>query len=585
MGVLGARGQVAWQPTWLFDVLLYGVQRVAGEWGLAAWRALWAGVTMALALRLVFLVGAASWSAVLLAPLVLAVARPSFEARPEGLLGALLLAPVVLLESARRLPRDRTRWTIPLQAAWANLHGGWIMGPLVVGLYAAADFVGGVAARFRAAPEPEVGAGEPPPAPATAEDAAPASRSRGRPWAALAIVLLGTSAIVPSPLLNLSRPLRFLGDALRDPITGDVRLEAWTLQGQHLDSFNVLLAVAVIALVAGLPRIWRASPPLLLLTAALLVLTLMGLPLRPALAWVAFAPLGMACMPLAAGWPQRLRMAPAALAGIAGFGFLVFAPQAAPGIGHDPASVPERSTALADSARLEGPMLNSLAAGGYVRWIRGDRHPPLLDSRGLGSFELRRLLALADSDPVALDSLQEAWGFTHAILRPPVNERDRLALNLSRRTEWAMVQADDGGMLFVRYRYYPGMAYARAYRYFTPDNLAMLDMMERGRRDSGLVVRLEQELERARRESPRHARASYWLGELAQIRGEQSVALRHFEEAARLDPALPGLAMKMGLLYESVGDQARARRAYRLAARDPSDRKLALSLLRDLGRH
>lgn len=598
--VLGARGQPSWLSTWLFDVALRLTQMAGGDLGLALWRAGWAAAAMALAIAILRIVGAASWSAVLLAPLVLAAARPWFEPRPEAVAVVLLLLGVLGLESARAA-RDRTRWLIPLQALWANVHPGWVSGPVVVWLYALAEAIRAVGSRGRAAtvaPDPappveEVPAGaapvsmapDPPPAAAvaTASPEAPAgSWARAARWATLGLVLLGASALVPNPLLHLALPLRFLGDGLRDPVTGSVDLRPWTLQGAKLEPFNVLLALSLVAVVVGARRIWRASPGIALLAAGLVTLTLCGFRLRELTGWVLFVPLALAFTPASGARFERLRHVPAAFAALAGAAALALTPGFVPGIHPDLATVPVRATALADSAGFDGPVLNSLSAGGYILWTRGDRHPPLMDARGLGSFELRRLFAHSDSDPTSLDSLQEAWGLTHAILRPPIGERDRLALNLSRRIEWALVFCDDAGLLFVRYSHAPKLAYARAYRYYTPDELAMLDMIERIPRDPGLGRRLEAELLRARRESPLHGRASYWLGFMAQDRKDAPAAAHYYEEATALAPDLPGLALRMGMVYETLDQRDQAIRAYRRAAANPDDRSLARSLLKSL---
>jgi len=567
--VLGARGQPSWLPSWLFDVALRLTRQLGGDLGVALWRAGWAAAAMALAIALLRAVGAASWSAVLLAPLVLATGRPWFEPRPDAVAVVLLLLAVLCLESAR-VGRDRTRWLIPVQAAWANIHAGWVAGPGVVSLYALAESIGALGSRRRAAPD------------ATSPAPGSGSWARAARWATLGVVLLGASALVPSPLLQLSRPLRFLGDGLRDPVTGSVDLRPWTFEGEKLEPFNLLFMLSLVAVVVGARRMWRASPGLTLVAGALLTLTLCGFRLRELTAWAAFAPLALAFTPTSRAWLERLRRVPAVLAAFAGGAALAFTPGFAPGIHPDLTTVPVRATALADSAGFDGPVLNSLSAGGYLLWARGDRHPPLVDARGLGSLDLRRLFAHADSDPGALDSLQEAWGFTHAILRPPIGERDRLALNMSRRIEWALVYFDDAGLLFVRYSHAPELAYARAYRYYTPDELQMLDMIERIPRDPGLGQRLELELERARRESPLHGRASYWLGFLAQDRHDAPAAAHYYEEAIALTPDMPGLALRMGMVYESLDEREKAIRALRRAAKDPSDRAIARSMLQSL---
>ena len=592
--VLGARGEPSGLPTWLFDVALRLTQQAGGDLGVALWRAVWAAAAMALAIAALRAVGAASWSAVLLAPLVIATARPGFEARPEAVAVVLTLFAVVCLESTRA-GRERARWLIPAQVVWANVQGGWVGGPVVAGVYALAEAIGAAWARLRRSPvaaavdstsgsTPELADPAPPTTPvsATTLAARSASWARAAQWAALALVLLGASALVPHPLLNLARPLRFLGDGLRDPVTGSVDLSPWTLRSEQLGPFNILLAITLMAVLVGARRMWRASPGLTLLAGLLLTLTLCGFPLRELTAWAMFAPLAIAFTPASGAWIPQLLRVPAAIAAVAGAAFLALAPGFAPGIAPDFGAVPVRATALADSAGFDGPMLNSLSAGGYVLWVRGDRHPPLMDARGLGSLELRRLFAHADSDPAALDSLQEAWGFTHAILRAPVGEQDRLALNLSRRIEWAMVYFDDAGLLFVRYSHAPQLAYARAYRYYTPDELHMLDMIERIPRDPGLGRRLEAELERARGESPLHGRASYWLGFLAQDRKDAPAAAHYYEEAAALTPDMPGLALRMGMVYDSLGDREKAMGAYRRASADPGDRAIARSLLHGL---
>src|SRR5437773_771918 len=82
----------------------------------------WGAVTMALGLTMVRRLGAASWAGALVAILVLAVARPQLEPRPEAIVPALVLLAIALFEGARSSGRDRTRWLIPGQVLWTNVH-------------------------------------------------------------------------------------------------------------------------------------------------------------------------------------------------------------------------------------------------------------------------------------------------------------------------------------------------------------------------------------------------------------------------------------------------------------------------------
>jgi Flp pilus assembly protein TadD len=99
----------------------------------------------------------------------------------------------------------------------------------------------------------------------------------------------------------------------------------------------------------------------------------------------------------------------------------------------------------------------------------------------------------------------------------------------------------------------------------------MTSMIFSSRADTGLAQRLEQELMRARASSPFHARASVWLGELALARGHAPEALRFLEEADRIAPDTPRLALALGRAYERTGQPDKAHAAYTRALHQPED--------------
>jgi tetratricopeptide (TPR) repeat protein len=239
--------------------------------------------------------------------------------------------------------------------------------------------------------------------------------------------------------------------------------------------------------------------------------------------------------------------------------------------------------ALADSAGLDGPVLNLPRHGGYILWIRGDAHPPLVDGRLCGDRDFQDALAIAATDPLGLDQLLDRYPFTHAILPVPRMENDPMATGLSRRLEWALVSYDDAGCLFVRWSRDPVLA-QRAYRYLTPDYLAMTERIVRCRADSGLCRLLIADLERARASSPFHARATLWLAELALALGHGPEAVRYLEEAGRIAPGLPGLAIAQARAYDMVGDAAGARAAYRRGLAVPDDAEEAREMLNLISR-
>ena len=182
----------------------------------------------------------------------------------------------------------------------------------------------------------------------------------------------------------------------------------------------------------------------------------------------------------------------------------------------------------------------------------------------------------------ALDSLLEVWDFNYLLLEPPQSSEDRLPINIARRLEWGLIFYDDAGLLYVRWNRYPTIAPARAYRYFSPDYLEMLTLSEHSLTDPGLRQRLEAELLRARAESPAHSRASLWLGLLALGRGDAKTAVRYLDEAERIAPAMPGLALRQGMAREGLGDRKGAIEAYRRALREEEDHTLAQASIRSL---
>jgi hypothetical protein len=568
---LAAKGQAPWLSEWLFHVALYQIHRFAGDWGIALWRMAWTGAAMALAIRLAFLLGVATWSAVLLAPLLLAVARDRFQPRPEQIFIVFLLLSAVLFEEARH-GRDRTRWLIPVQVLWANLQGSWVFGPAMAWIYAATAWLD----RRRApdAVDPGPGAGTPRPL-----------VSRVASWAALGLVLWAASAIVPRPLETLARPFRFLVDVGVDPLTGSIEeLRPWSWSADRAQPFTVLLGLWLVALLVGGQRMWRSSPALTLIAAGSLVLGYLGIRFRGLAAWMGCASLAIAFVPRGPRLGRALLLVPPALAGLLGMYWLVAMPQFSPGAHPHLYSVPVRAAALAESLHLEGPMLNTFHHGGYLLWARGEKNPPLVDGRGRGSLAFRSLYARAYNDPVALDSLLEQWDFNYLLIEPPQSSEDRLATNIARRLEWGLIFYDDSGLLYVRWNRYPQIANPRAYRYFTPDYLAMLTISEQTLTDPGLRLRLESELLRARSESPAHSRASLWLGLLALGRDDAKAAVPFLDEAYRIAPAMPGLALRQGMAHEMLGDKKGAIAAYRRAMREDEDRGLAESSIESLQR-
>jgi hypothetical protein len=509
---------------------------------------------------------------VLLAPLLLAVARDRFQPRPEQIFIVFLLLAVVWFEAARK-GRDRTPWLIPIQALWANLQGSWIFGPAIAWLYAATAWLD----------RPRTPAVERGGATAAQTSSPPARARRFLRWGLLGLLLWAAAAIVPRPLETLARPFRFLVDVGVDPLTGSIEeLRPWSWATDRASPFTALLALWLIGLLVGGRRMWKTSAALTLLALGAMALGDRGVRFRGLAAWIGFGALAVAFVPRGSRLQRVALVVPAAAACVLGLYWLATSPQYTLGAHPHLYSVPVRAAALAESLHLEGPMLNTFHHGGYLLWVRGEKNPPLIDGRGRGSLAFRSLYARAMSDPVALDSLLEQWNFNYLLIEPPQSTDDRLAINIARRLEWGLVFYDDAGLLYVRWNRYPAIAYPRAYRYFTPDYLGMLTLSEQTLTDAGLRARLEAELQRAHDESPYHSRASLWLGLLALGCQDGRTAARYLDEAYRIAPAMPGLALRQGMAHEMMGDRRGAIAAYRRALRDAEDQVMAKASIESL---
>jgi hypothetical protein len=271
----------------------------------------------------------------------------------------------------------------------------------------------------------------------------------------------------------------------------------------------------------------------------------------------------------------------AAIAALTGLAFIAVDWRGySPGTGVLELAVPVRAVALADSLRLDGPILNTPWYGGYILWVRGERHPPLVDTRNLGGAPFQRLLSRAFNDTAGFDSLDAQWHFTHAVVQPLGDSPDRLALQLASRPEWTLIFADDAGLLYVRRDREPELAIRLGYSYLTPDYRVMAERSSAALHDPRLEQRLRAELERARAASPWHARASLWLALLDLARGRTREALSGLDEVERLAPLTPGLALRQGMAREQAGDLVGARAAYRRAVREREDAATAREALR-----
>ncbi len=118
---------------WGAQVILALVERVGGWTGLVVVRAALVGLIFGALVVVGRARGLDGRTAALLSLAAFVVASPALALRPQ-LLGMALFA-VVLVLVARRRTHPRALWLAPLVVlVWANVHGSFFLGPLVLGL-------------------------------------------------------------------------------------------------------------------------------------------------------------------------------------------------------------------------------------------------------------------------------------------------------------------------------------------------------------------------------------------------------------------------------------------------------------------
>ena len=137
----------AWlDQQWLAQVLLAAGQRLGGWELLAVFRAALVAAAFGLLAWTALLRGAGPRTASVLSLIAFAVSAPALALRPQ-LFGIVLFA-VLLLLAAGRVRRPRAWWLAPvLVVLWANLHGSFVIAPLLLGYVWLDDLVRGRPAR------------------------------------------------------------------------------------------------------------------------------------------------------------------------------------------------------------------------------------------------------------------------------------------------------------------------------------------------------------------------------------------------------------------------------------------------------
>ncbi len=366
-------GQPWTNPSWLSQLLLYGVHQAAGLPGLnlltalmvtLAFACVWPLMDSPVLLRAFVLVAAATASGVY------------WSARPQILSFALSGAFLLLLEKGRA--HRRLLWLLPLgMALWANIHGGFAIGLLLIGVHLAGELVEGVADRL--------GKGE--------EWRAIWAQRKGSLLTLVSLLAVSAAAVSLNPYgpRLLAYPLQTLSIG-----TLQTSINEWQSPDFHsVDSlpFLALLLGAMLVLSIS-PR--RKTGRELVLFATLAGLGLVArrnialfalgiVPLLAQHAWAILVSLDLerrfASKPVRAGVARVVNLIVFALLIVAAVGKMI-----------EPLSTARNERALREqqplgamaalkAAQLPGPLFNSYTWGGYLIWDAWPTYRTFVDGR------------------------------------------------------------------------------------------------------------------------------------------------------------------------------------------------------------
>lgn len=419
---------------WGFELLLYGLYRLGGTTGLILLQALFAVATFGLLYRFLRRDGVGRPWALALIALGAMATRGFWSPRPQLVTYLFLALFWGILREHREGRRNRLAWLPPLTVVWVNLHGGFILGPALIGLCLAADLV------ERAFP---------------GADQAPDGRRLGR------LALAGVGSIAAA-LVNPFhyRAILFPFQVLGDRVARDFIAEWASPPFQHAQVLlieGLLFLTLLLLLRTPRPVRWGDLATLVVFThfalqavrniplLVILLIPILGRLLAesapgwmPALIavldWMrerlVVAVAAAAVVPLVAWWSLPLR------------GFEEFVPR------FGVADVfPAGAVEYLKRERPPGPLFNDYGWGGYLIWRLYPDYRVSIDGRVAlyGGTRLAEYVEIVDAHPGwrrALDRLGDGL----ILIRP----RSPLVILLRALPEWEVLHEDRVAILFGR---------------------------------------------------------------------------------------------------------------------------------------
>jgi hypothetical protein len=438
---------------WLVQVAYYLALRAAGFAGLAVMGALLFTVLF-LALYLALRRGGMGMGGALLVVLpIIHLARSVDEVRPHtvSFLFALLTY-MIVEEGLGRLrrepsPRPSPRFIAPfplpllplLMVVWANSHQGFLIGLVIIGVYAAAEAVGTLAGRANALSRPAL-----------------------RGFIVVSALALAASLINPGGFLALTGSIGTLRSLPSLSFSIIEQAPPWSFFRTLGDTVSMVVLGGFTAVACGSLALAfrRVRLPHAFLFAGFLVQGLSSLRYMMFFLVMGAAIAGPYLPRPRAGRARYFSRVAAALAlCFAIYYALAFGgPKSLAGGSVYDETLPVAAATYMQETALPNPIFNPFEWGGYLTWRLHPAYPVFTDARTTNPPVLTKYASARDG---AYRTVFAEYGIATVVFYP-IHTYGRsippLVLGLLRDTAWDMVYADPQAVVFVRHDRNPGIA-------------------------------------------------------------------------------------------------------------------------------
>ena len=441
---------------WLFQVLAYLLHRSGGIAALVMAKIVLIGLGVGLGVRsLCARLARPLWlPAAVTVVAVLFPARHLMLARPTVFTLAAMTLMLLIVERVRREDRLRSAFLlIPVQVAWANLQGLYLLGPAIVACFVAGDGAAAWLAQQGSRSEPVAG---------------PSRRVLSGLASLLPLIVL-SSAITPYGFHGLRLPFVLFGRI--DAVAGQVfsrevseNIAPWLLERASPGEFSVFKWLAALAFLSFLPAFARgfAALPKLCLVTLFFVLALLANRNILLFLWIAGPLLAenlAALVPVALEHNRRTTWLQRGLALVAVLGLVALGwgrmreARGEPSIGElAPFRVPEQAVDRLQSLGLPaGPIFCSDRYGGYLAWRLYPQSQPTIDGRLVlrSAQSYAEHLALGEH-PENFEDYRQRHGIRIVILPSAYPDRFLpLVVWLYRQPAWRLLYTDGTQTLFA----------------------------------------------------------------------------------------------------------------------------------------